>query len=161
MKVLSFDTATKTGCAFGVAGGKPRSWTVDLGKVVWEARFSKTLRMVRHFVDKLDPDLITVEAFVGGPKANTDLAGLVACVMGEAHRLGVPIKAYWPSSIRSHFLGGARSKAPIKQQVYARCLLLGWTPGDTDQSDALALWDYSCMKENPQHAMSSIGGIFR
>jgi Holliday junction resolvasome RuvABC endonuclease subunit len=160
MRVLAFDTATKTGVAFGEVGGKPKSWPVDLGKVEWPERYSKTLRMVSAYVDRFRPDLVAVEAFVGGPKANANLIGLVACVQGEASRLGVRVVSYYPASIRSHFLGGIRGKTPIKQQVYARCRLLGWEPKDTDCSDSLALWDYACALESRSHQISTVGGLF-
>ncbi|PZQ99187.1 MAG: hypothetical protein DI533_00320 [Cereibacter sphaeroides] len=161
MKVLSFDTATVTGCAFGVAGDKPRSWSVDLGKADWSIRFSQTLRMTATYIKDYGPDLIAVEEFVGGPKANTNLAGLVACVKGEANRRGVRVVSYWPATIRAHFLGrGSKSKIPIKAQVFARCKMLGWEPGDTDASDALALWDYACSMESRAHQMTSVGGLF-
>lgn len=163
MRVLAFDTATKTGCAFGVAGTKPKLWSVDLGKVDWSIRFSKTLRMVAYYIEKYEPDLVSVEQFVGGPKANTDLAGLVACVKGEAHRCGVPVVAYWPSTVRSYFLGGVnrKSKIPIKSQVFSRCRMLGWDVRDTDAADAGALWDYTCSVHSKGHQMTTIGGLFR
>jgi Holliday junction resolvasome RuvABC endonuclease subunit len=160
IRVLAFDTATKTGVAFGGAGEKPRAWSVDLGKTDWPVRFSKTLRMVSHYVETLKPDLIAVEAFVGGPKANSNLVGLVACVQGEAVRLGVPVVSYYPATVRKHFLGGIRSKAPIKAQVYARCRMLGWSVEDLDAADAAALWDYTCSLQSRSHQIASIGGLF-
>lgn len=161
MKVLAFDTATKTGCAFGVAGDRPRAWTVDLGKTDWPVRFSKTLRMVQHYVETLAPDLIAVEQFVGGPKANSNLVGLVACVQGEATRLGVRVVSYYPASVRKHFLGGIRAGGEIKGQVFAKCRLLGWDVKDTDAADAAALWDYTCALESRAHQLTSVGGLFR
>lgn len=161
MRVLAFDTATNTGVAFGAACGKPVSWSVSLGKEAWPDRFSKTLRMTSWFISEYKPDLVAVEAFVGGAKANTDLAGLVACVLGEARRRGVRVVSYYPATIRAHFLGGIKGKAPIKQQVFARCIALGWNPKNTDCSDALALWDYACSVESRAHQITSVGGLFR
>jgi Holliday junction resolvasome RuvABC endonuclease subunit len=163
MKVLAFDTATKTGVCFGEAGSRPQLWSVVLGKVEWPDRFSKTLRMTAHYIEKYEPDLIAVEAFVGGPKANTSLAGLVACVQGEAVRRGVPVVTYFPATIRKHFLGGVSrsNKTPIKSQVFARCRMLGWDVRDTDAADAGALWDYTCSMHSKDHQMTSVGGLFQ
>lgn len=162
MRCLSFDTATKTGVCVGDAGSRPRSWSVDLGVVPWPERFSKTLRMTAHYIREFEPDLVAVEAFVGGPKANTDLAGLVACVLGEAARFKVRTVTYYPATIRKYFLGGASraNKTPIKSQVYARCKMLGWDPKDTDCSDSLALWDYALSIESRSHQITTIPGLF-
>jgi len=160
VKVLAFDTATVTGCAFGVAGTTPKLWSVDLGKVDWPIRFSKTLRMTAFYLREYQPDLVAVEQFVGGPKSNPNLVGLVACVLGEATRLGVRTVTYYPSTVRSHFLGGIRGKGPIKSQVFARCRMLGWDVKDTDAADAAALWDYTCSVESRAHQMTTVGGLF-
>lgn len=162
LRVLSFDTATKTGVCFGIAGQRPRAWSIDLGKSDWDIRFSKTLRMTAHYIRQFEPDLVVVEAFVGGPKANTDLAGLVACVLGEANRLNVRTVRYYPSSVRKHFLGtiSRASKVPIKARVYAQCKVLGWDVPDLDAADAAALWDYTCALESRAHQVTSVGGLF-
>ena len=160
MKVLALDTASKTGCAFGRAGDNPRAWTVDLGKADWPVRFSKTLRMVDHYIRTLQPDLIAIEAFVGGPKANSNLVGLVACVQGEATRAGIRTVSYYPATIRKHFLGGIRSAAPIKAQVYARCRALGWAVRDTDAADAAALWSYAMSLACPGYQPAPPGELF-
>lgn len=160
LKVLAFDTATVTGCAFGVAGGKPRAWSVDLGKAAWPVRFAKTLRMTEAYVERFKPDLVVVEAFVGGPKANTDLAGLVACVLGQASRMGCNTASYYPATIRKHLLGTiSKSKVPIKSRVYAQCRLLGWDVPDLDAADAVAAWAYACAVHSKVHT-NDIGGLF-
>jgi len=169
MRVLAFDTATKTGVCVGDAGSTPRAWSVNLGLVRraddtidWAPRFSKTLRMTAFYIKEYKPDLVAVEAFVGGPKANTDLAGLVACVLGEAVRCGCRTVTYYPATIRKHFLGGVSraNKTPIKTQVFQRCKMLGWDVKDTDASDAAALWDYTCAMESRSHQITSLPGLF-
>jgi Holliday junction resolvasome RuvABC endonuclease subunit len=170
MICLAFDTATKTGVCVGSAGSRPRAWSVNLGlarrpdnSIDWAPRFAKTLRMVSYYISEFRPDVVAVEAFVGGPKANTDLAGLVACVLGEAQRLGVKPVSYYPATIRKHFLGGVSrsNKTPIKSQVYAKCQILGWNVPDTDAADAAALWDYTCSLQSRAHQISSVGGLFK
>ncbi len=161
MKVLAFDTATKTGVCFGRAGETPRAWSVALGKDDWPSRFSKCLIMTAHYIEKFQPDLVTVEQFVGGPKANSNLVGLVACVQGEAQRLGVRVVSYYPASVRKHFLGTVKPGGAIKGAVYAKCRLLGWKVEDTDAADAAALWDYTCSRESRAHQITSVGGLLR
>lgn len=160
MRILAFDTATNTGVCFGVTGEKPVTFTVGLGKVDWSIRFSRTLKMTRKLITEYKPDIVAVEAFVGGPKANSNLIGLVACVQGETDRMGVKQVAYYPATIRKHFLGGIRSKAPIKSQVYSRCQMLGWDVKDTDAADAAALWDYTCAMNSRSHQITTVGGLF-
>jgi Holliday junction resolvasome RuvABC endonuclease subunit len=160
LRVLAFDTATKTGVAVGCAGEAPRAFSVALGTVDWPMRFCRLLRITRRLIEEHRPDLVAVEAFVGGPKANSNLVGLVACVQGEATRRGVRVVSYYPATVRKHFLGGIRSRAPIKTQVMARCRLLGWPSADDDACDALALWDYACAVESRAHQMTAVGGLF-
>lgn len=166
MKVVAFDTATRTGVAYGSAGDKPRAFSVDLsvqderGKAPWPRRFSRLIRLTGKMIDDHWPELIVVEAFVGGPKANTDLAGLVACVLGEADRRGIRVASYYPATVRKHFIGMGKADK-IKSAVMARCHLLGWPSDDADACDALALWDYACSLESRSHQITTIGGLFR
>lgn len=170
MKVLAFDLATSTGVALGHAGQTPRAWSVDLGKERGHAaRFSKALRMVRLLTDDFKPDLIAVEAPVGGPKTSHFLVGLSACVTGEAMNQGVRCEKFAINEIRKHFLGkhltvkhfphlkSHQAKAEIKRSVMNRCALLGWHVPNDDAADAAALWDYACAKHHP----TTIGGMFR
>lgn len=169
MKVLAFDAASRTGVAVGSAGNSPRAFSVDLsvqrepGKAPWERRFSRLMRLTQKMIAEHKPDLVVVEEVVqGGRKAQWQLLGLVACIQGQADLMGVPVKAYWPASIRSHFLGrGKKTKTPIKAQVFAKCQMLGWDVPDLDAADAMALWDYAMALESRAHQMSSVGGLFR
>ena len=89
MMVLAFDVATTTGIAVGEAGGKPRAWAVSLGRGGDEPpRLAKALRMACAYIEKFKPDVVAVEAPVGGKDANALLIGLAACVQGEAARHG-------------------------------------------------------------------------
>lgn len=119
--------------------------------------------MTSLYIEKFQPDLVAVESFVGGPKANTNLAGLVACVLGEANRCKVDTVTYYPATIRKYFLGGvSRSdKTPIKSRVFARCKMLGWDVRDLDAADAAALWDYTCSVHSRSHQITTVGGLFR
>lgn len=172
MKVLAFDTAISTGCAFGVAGGTPKTWQVALGKTSWDARFARCLRMVESYAKQFEPDLIVVEAPAAGNFSNADLVGLSICVRAQAARMGIPVKSYYPNPVRKYFLGKAltsrdfpgktkaAAKGAIKAAVIARCHLLGWDVVGSDAADAAALWDYACSQESRAHQLSTVGGLF-
>lgn len=156
MKIVSLDIATNCGVAVGVSGGTPRTWTVNLGKAPDERRFSNALRLAHGLIATHEPDLVTVEAAIGGPKASAYLIGLVACVRGCCANQGVRCENVNLGSVRKHFLGkhytmrdfpGMRridAKRAIKGMVMDRCRMIGWEVENDDCADAAALWDYSC-----------------
>lgn len=170
MKVLALDIATVTGCAVGVAGDKPVAWSVDLGKAPDERRFSNVLRLTSDLLAEHAPDLLAVEAPVGGPKTSHYLVGLLACVRGCAWNRSVPVEMCAIASVRKHFLGKALStkdfpglkpaaaKRAIKEQVMNRCALLGWNVPDADAADAAAVWDFTCSRHSKAH--QTVGGLF-
>lgn len=172
MKILAFDLASVSGVAFGCAGAKPKAWSVALGKGSHEERFSRCIRMTDSYIKQFQPDLVAVEAPVGGRDANALLIGMVACVKGEAARHGVRVVEYFPSTVRKHFMGKAltardfpalnrlAAKKAIKGAVIARCQLLGWEIEGGDAADAAALWDFATSMESRSHQMSSIPGLF-
>jgi len=171
MKVLAFDLATKTGIAFGVVGGKPKAGSISLGTSE-DQRYAKAIAVCGDMIERLKPDLVAVEAPVGGANASAFLIGLIACVKGEATRRGVRVVSYYPATIRKHFLGkaltardfpsknAAAAKKQIKAAVMSRCHLLGWDVRDGDAADAAALWDFTCAMESRSHQMTSLSGIF-
>jgi hypothetical protein len=157
MRVLSLDIATTCGVAFGEAGATPRAWSVDLGKRLGDReRFSKTISLTRWACERFKPDLIAIEAPIGGKTTSHLLVGMWACAMGEATRIHVPVEKCDISSVRKHFLGkhltakhfphlpAAKAKAEIKRSVMNRCKALGWEVDDHDAADAAAIWDYAC-----------------
>ena len=173
MRVLALDIATNCGVCFGEAGAAPTAWSVDLGKKRSDAaRFAKALRMTRHYIGKFKPDLVAVEAPVGGPKTSHLLVGLWACVTGEIECAGVPVLKCDISSVRKHFLGKhlttkhfphlqpRLAKLEIKRSVMNRCTALGWSVKNDDAADAAAVWDYACATNHPTHHTTTIGGLF-
>ena len=172
MKILAFDLASKTGVAFGAVGGKPFVGSVSLGQSE-DHRYAGSIGLCARLIKKYQPDLIAIEAPVGGSNASAFLIGLIACVRGEATRQGVRVVSYYPATIRKHFLGkamtgrdfpsknAAAAKKAIKGVVMARCHLLGWDVKDGDAADAAALWDYASARENMDHQMKTVGGLFR
>lgn len=162
--ILALDIATNMGVALGKPGATPIAWSVNLGKAPDERRFSKVLTVTSSLIAEHKPDLIALEAPVGGPKTSHYLVGLVACVRGVAFNRGVRVMSCPIGAVRKHFTGrnwtardfpgmnkGAQ-KAAIKAQVMARCKLLGWDVRDTDAADAAATWDYACAMTGTQVA---------
>lgn len=168
MRVVALDIATRTGIAVGDVGADPSAWSVDLGAGKSEdARFAKLLATVDKLIRAEAPDLVAIEAPIGGPHASALLIGFVAIARGVCAARGVPVKAITSASVRKHFLGHvptvrgqsaknkAAAKKAIKEQVMARCKLLGWDMPDHDAADAAACWDYACALESPAAALRS------
>jgi hypothetical protein len=173
MKIVALDIATQCGIAAGSSGGDPRCWSVDLGKGRSEdARFSQALMLTHGLIETHKPDLLVVEAFIGGKHANAYLIGLVACVRGCAANRGVKCEMVFPATVRKHFLGKAltsrdfpgmkqaRAKIAIKEAVWARCRALGWDVEDTDAADAAATFDWACATYAPAYQAKPHGGLF-
>lgn len=174
MKIVALDVATQTGICVGRAGADPKAWSVDLGKGRSEdARFSNILRLTQGLIQTHEPDMIVVEAFVGGPKASAYLIGLVACVRGCAANRGIPVELVYPATARKHFIGKAmtgrdfpglkpaKAKLAIKKVVLDRCHLLGWDVPDLDAADAACAWDWACATKVKNYQAKPHGGLFK
>lgn len=170
MKILAFDIASSTGIAFGGPGDVPMTKVIDLGRArSKQARFAKAIRMTAGFIEARRPDLVAVECPIG-PGTSSVLSGAYACVVGQAHLMGVRVVDYQVQSIRKHFLGKAltsrdfpgltkdESRAEIKRVVMNRCRALGWKVDTDDEADACALWDYAMAKAGVQTVPQ--GGLF-
>lgn len=172
MKVVALDVATRTGVCVGNSGADPRAWSVDLGKAPEDRRFSNVLTLTQGLIQEYQPDLIVVEAFVGGAKASAYLIGLVACVRGCAFNRGVRTELVYPATVRKHFLGkaltsrdfpgltNAKAKIAIKERVAAQCRAIGWEVPDLDAADAAATWDWACATHARKYQAKPHGGLF-
>lgn len=176
MKVVALDIATNTGVAVGSSGGTPRAWSVDLrrghAKASEDVRFSEILRLTQGLIVEHEPDLIAVEAFIGGKHASAFLIGLVACVRGCAANRGVRCEMVYPATVRKHFVGKAltskdfpgmkqaRAKIAIKERIAAQCRAIGWEVTDLDAADALATWDWACATKAKGYQAKPHGGLF-
>ena len=171
MKILALDLATTTGLAFGSAQSAPVTWAVDLGKGDAK-KFAKAMQMTKAAIERYQPDLIAIEAPVGGPKTSHFLVGLVACVEGMAEWMKVPTEKHNIASVRKHFLGQApqlrdfkgnraQQQKQVKGMVMNRCRALGWAVAGDDQADAAAIWDYAMSLRRADHALRTVGGLFR
>ncbi len=173
MRVLTFDIATSTGVAWGTAGETPLATTHDLGKGLSDAkRFAKVIEIAGDHIETYQPDLVAYEAPVAGKHANHLLIGLVGCVAGVAASYGHDPVKIDIGSYRKHFLGkhyikrdfptlkDAAARKAIKQLVIDRCELLGWSPDNDDEADAMALWDYAAAKARGHQSVPA-GGLFK
>ena len=170
IKIVALDIATNMGVAVGIAGGRPHTYSVDLGKGQSEdVRFSKVLAVTSALLAEHKPDLVAIEAPIGGNTTSHLLVGLAACVRGCVANRGVPLVSYNIPAIRKHFVGRAiaardfphlkphAAKKAIKQVVMDRCKLLGWDVPDDDAADAAALFDFAGAKAGAQVIA---GGMF-
>lgn len=171
MRIAALDIATTTGICAGEAGATPTWWEVNLGEPPDGRRFSNILRLTQGILEAHRPDLVVVEAAIGGAKASAYLIGLVACVRGCAWNRGVRCEMAHLGSIRKHFLGRAltvkdfpalkpaAAKKAMKAEVVKRCHLLGWKVDTDNEADAVALWDYACAIYGNTQA-KPLGGLF-
>lgn len=173
---MALDIATSTGVAVGSSGGTPVAWSVDLrrghAKASEDVRFSEILRLSQGLIVEHEPDLIAIEAFIGGPRASAYLIGLVACVRGCAANRGIRVEMVFPATVRKHFLGKAltskdfpgmkqaKAKLAIKERVAAQCRAIGWHVSDLDAADALATWDWACATKARGYQAVPHGGLF-
>lgn len=185
MKVLAFDIATQTGLAVGNSSADPVCWSVNLGEApegrrmtnaekerLDNRRFSNVLKLAHGLIAKHNPDLVIIEASIGGKNKSDYLIGLVACVRGCAANRGVKVEIVYPATVRKHFLGKAltsrdfpgmkpaRAKIAIKERVATQCRALGWVVPDLDAADAAACWDWACATMVPNYQSKPAGGLF-
>lgn len=174
MKILALDVATKMGVAFGRPLSKPSTWAVDFAELrEHDARFAKALRFIRAMHTRLAPDLIAIEAPIGGKDANHYLIGMVAVMRAQAADLGILTVEYHVGQVRKHFIGKHFTKKDfpalsetaatkiIKGKVLTRCRALGWEVAGYDEADAAALFDYACSRESRAHQVQNLPGLFQ
>ncbi len=173
MKIIALDAATQCGIAVGDSRGTPKAWSVDLGLGRSEDhKFSEALRLTHGLIETHKPDLMVVEAFIGGKNASAYLIGLVSCIRGCAANQVVKCEMVFPATVRKHFIGKAltsrdfpgmkpdKAKIEIKKTVQKYCELRGWNAPDLDSADALAVWDWACSIHAPKYQSKPNGGLF-
>ncbi len=173
MKILALDVATKTGVCVGVPGAnRPRAWTVDLGKSPIQRKLSNALVMTQGLITAHKPDLIVIEAPIGGQKVNASLIKMVGCIEGCAFNRGVKTHSVSLATVRKRFLGKAFTKrdfphlsekdarVAVKRLVVDRCRLIGWEPENDDEADAMALWDWGMAEMVKSYQTPPPGGLF-
>lgn len=174
MQIIALDAATYCGVAVGTSGGDPKCWSIDLGDgYSQDARFSNVLSLTQGLIVDHKPDLIVVEAAIGGKNKNDFLIGLVACIRGCAKNRAVRCETVSPATVRKHFIGKAltsadfpgmkpaRAKIAIKERVMQQAKWMGWDVPDLDAADAVATWDWACANHVPSYQSKPQGGLYR
>ena len=162
MMLLTFDLATLTGIAHGVAGTRPEAESALLGrKGASEAEKLAALSDVAlHMLREHRPDIVACESAIGGARNDFLLINLVGHLESTAFRLGYrKVHRITRPAVLKHFLTRAvstadfpgldpkrsvdkdKASAQLKDWVFRRCLELGWMPGSYDEADAMAVWD--------------------
>lgn len=173
MKIAALDIATHMGVAIGHSGGRPRAWTCWLGDKPNARRFTKCLAVTRQVLTQAKPDLVVIEAPIGGKNSSQYLIGLVSCaqtacwearVRFEMANIGTVRKAFLQRSPkRSDYphLSRAAAGDAIKAEVLVRCKVLGWDAETDDEADAMAIWDWACSEFTDDHVAAPPGELFR
>jgi Holliday junction resolvasome RuvABC endonuclease subunit len=172
MQILALDVATRVGVCVGSSGADPIAFEEYLGKASEDERFSNVLRLTQNLIRDHRPDLVAVEAAIGGKTSSPYMTGLVACVRGVCANRRVRCESVHSGSVRRHFLGKAlttrhfphlskpAAKKAIKQEVIKRCHLLGFDVTTDNEADAVATWDYAQAKWGSHYQSQPLGGLF-
>lgn len=174
MIILALDVATSCGVCVAASDANPKAWSVDLGVGSSQSqRFANTLRMTHSLIEKYSPDLIVVEAAIGGGNASAYLISLVGCVRGQSSLMNTNCIPAHSGTVRKHFLGRAittrdfpnlkhaDAKIAIKAEVMRQCLNRGWPTTDHDAADAMAIWDWACATRVKGHQSAPTGQLFK
>lgn len=173
MKVLGLDIATQTGIAVGSSGRDPQCWSVDLGKGRSQVfRYNGILTLTHGLIQRHKPDLIVIEAPIGGGSASAYLISLANIAHAVSFNNSVKCELVFPATVRKHFLGKAytskhfpglkqaKAKIAIKELVKKRAETMGWVVPDLDAADAAATWDWACATHVPTYQSKPQGGLF-
>lgn len=155
-RILAIDAARRMGWAYGAAGSKPISGSIEcaIEGASRGAIFSGAGRWITAFISANEVDVLAIEAplpgsFVQGQtniKTATILLGLPAVLEFMAYQLKVyrHVRVN-QASVKKHFVGHGIGEQ--KPTIMAKCRALGWVGKDDadqsfDRSDALAVWSF-------------------
>lgn len=160
--IAGFDVATTCGCADGVSGGAPRAWTWDLrkGGKTRPERLAHLKGLFERYLAENPVDAVFYEApmpLAAAVSIGTQdetvwlLHGAIGIIEACATWAKVPtLRAVTVHEARRHLLGAGRiPKGEGKALVLERCRVLGWSPANTDEGDAMAIWSYGCGQMSP------------
>lgn len=168
MRVLALDiSSTRTGWAFGDTEDKsPKHGSFGLpssGEVrEYGRRFSAFRKRIIDLVTEHAPTAIWYEAPImkfkeGQSSIHTIrmLCSLAAFAEEVAHTYRLECRAPEIKDIRKHFIGYSTGKSDeLKLAVMKQCHLINWSPANTDESDAMAVWSYAVS----QHKLRKVLG---
>jgi Holliday junction resolvasome RuvABC endonuclease subunit len=98
---------------------------------------------------------VAIEEPLNLPGRNPRTTPILMQLTGAARAAGVNAGAIVilgkVTRIRVHFIGAGNLKSkPAKQAVFDRCKLLGWSPVNTDESDAGAIFSWAMATKFPR-----------
>ncbi|MCV9940943.1 hypothetical protein OIU35_31720 [Boseaceae bacterium BT-24-1] len=167
--VLALDISkTCTGIAFGRPGERPTLLSINGSEIDAAAAMAKLGTWLIEFCRVSRPDWLYYEAALniipgeydaeeqrvkakGNPQTTITLAKMTGVVEFIAEMKHIRWRTANVQTVRKNFLGSGRPDQP-KKHVKAMCLELGWTPKNTDESDAAAVWSWACIQVAPSQA---------
>ncbi|WP_226576479.1 RuvC family protein [Acuticoccus sediminis] len=168
MHLLSLDPAAKTGIARWQDGMRdPWSdvWTLDgkdIGGRANDLRVQLTRKLIA-FADRGERvDAVYAEEAWVGPKTNPNTAAILhkyevaiemACISTKT-----PLRLIRSQTWRKTFFGAGRgtgSRAKQKATSIEMCRLMGWSPRDDNQADALGILYHARCTHDPEYAWRS------
>lgn len=161
MRVLFFDTATRTGWAF-VDGAHAEWGAVELRRTGDHVApfLIQAGCAYRELMARYAPAIVGYEAVLlrpgDAPLKLQKLYGLANEVERQAFNQKIPCVAAGSAEVRAHFLGKGypRRSAAVKVAVMNRCRARGWAVDGPDEADALAGADYLLALHDKQHALA-------
>lgn len=109
--------------------------------VVWERRLLELLKLYQPKVIAYEAPIEQKrgEAATNSLTTSMKLLGMVTVVQMLGFKLGLHLHPCNILTVRRDFVGNGRAH---KGEIFDKCKLLGWKPGDLEQSDAAAVWSY-------------------
>lgn len=158
--ILSLDIAHTVGIAWGgVEDGSPKCTTVELprGPYNLDRAFAGMHETTMAMCTATKPQIVCIEAPLPYVKTDAEtsfmLNGLAACARAAAQRYGARIILGNVQTVRAYFVGNGRPEDP-KAVVMRRCEQLRWTPKNTDEGDACALWAWGMATNYPKWSIA-------
>jgi hypothetical protein len=160
--VMALDiSGSNCGVAEGLIGCDPKLYSKKFMLDGDSSAFAGFGRAVAWMATRLQDDLcliptvIFVEqlipAFQFAGRTNYDSAGVIlpglhGALIGVAAAKGIPVFSATVARVRTLILGRAHgyTGGAAKKMVLRACKERGWSPANTDESDAAAVWLWGC-----------------
>lgn len=163
VRITALDLAVLTGVCFGEFPAAPAFETWDLRERGRGQRGIILMRRLIAHIEAFRPQAVYIEqpldaymmARVGSTlDTQISLTGYVFLAETVCASRRIETALVDVQDARFHFIGVRRfgEKEQGKKAVFARCVQLGWRPGDLNQSDAGAIWDYGASRATSAYA---------
>lgn len=157
--ILALDLSTKSGWAFGGPDDKPKHGVWELGHDGNHGRYFSCLAgMLEDAIAVHAPDLVVFEAPLphASEKFRTSsvasvrvLIGLCAVTEMICFEKAVRCEEAGVREARQLVMGSQPTKGSPKEGVMQFCKMMGWNPATDDAGDALILWQYRHLLNQP------------